>query len=263
MGFFPPMALVSMERHNGGAGTHTRQTHAHISDLSFQDYINKVANVCSSDQRAANVVKSSQVKIQNGGRLSAAFGAHRWRERSGGQISAQPAPLDSPESGHHPHLLDLDHRGAPGLQHRAFSGSLQYGNASPLQADDGSDRGPARGLLRWAKVSVGSGVRRRRASSARGPSPTSFWRFGLDKGTSIDFGQATRAAGAAAARVVEVVSAVRATSPRPPFLYMHARARALDTQVYWATRREKGVQGSEGWTAQAERQVRRQGGVNF
>ena len=45
-------------------------------------------------------VKSSQV-IQNGGRLSDAFGAHRWRERSGGQISAQPAPLDrvpSPES---------------------------------------------------------------------------------------------------------------------------------------------------------------------
>jgi len=80
--------------------------------------------------------KNSQVKssqVQNGGRLSAAFGAHRWRERSGGQISAQPAPLDSPESGHHPHLLDLDHRGAPGLQHRAFSGSLLYGNATRLQ----------------------------------------------------------------------------------------------------------------------------------
>ena len=99
-----------------------------------------------------------------------------------------------------------------------------YGNATPLQADDGSGRGPARGLLRWAKVSVGSGVRRRRASSARGPSPTSFWRFGLDKGTSIDFGQATRAAGAAAARVVEGVSAVRATHP---VLYLtHARALA-------------------------------------
>ena len=65
-------------------------------------------------------------------------------------------------------------------------------------------------------------LRRRRASSARGPSPTSFWRFGLDKGTSIDFGQATRAAGAAAARVVEGVSAVRATHP---VLYLtHARA---------------------------------------
>jgi hypothetical protein len=134
-----------------------------------------------SSQVKSSQVKSSQVKIQNGGRLSAAFGAHRWRERSGGQISAQPAPLDSPESGHHPHLLDLDHRGAPGLQHRAFSGSLQYGNATPLQADDGSDRGPARGLFRWAKVSVGSGDRRRRASSARGPSPTSFGRLGLTR----------------------------------------------------------------------------------
>ena len=66
-----------------------------------------------------------------------------------------------------------------------FSGSLQYGNATRLQADNGSDRGPARGLFRWAKASVGSGDRRRRASSARGPSPTSFWRFGPDKGTSI------------------------------------------------------------------------------
>jgi hypothetical protein len=126
-------------------------------------------------------VKSSQVKIQNGGRLSAAFGAHRWRERSGGQISAQLAPLDSPESGHHHHLLVLDHRGAPGLQHRAFSGSLQYGNATQLQADDGSGRGPARGLLRWSKVSVGSGDRRCRASSARGPSPTSFGVLGLTR----------------------------------------------------------------------------------
>ena len=64
-----------------------------------------------------------------------------------------------------------------------FSGSLQYGNATPLQADDGSDRGPARGLFRWAKVSVGigSGDRRRRASSARGPSPTSFGRSGLTR----------------------------------------------------------------------------------
>ena len=35
------------------------------------------------------------------------FGAPRWRERSGGQISAQPAPLESPASGHHPHRLAL------------------------------------------------------------------------------------------------------------------------------------------------------------
>jgi hypothetical protein len=171
-------------------------------------------------------VKSSQV-IQNGGRLSAAFGAHRWRERSGGQISAQPAPLDSPESGHHPHLLGLDHRGAPGLNIVPFSGSLQYGNATRLQTDDGSDRGHARWLFRRAKVSVGPGNRRRRASSTRGLSSTSFWRFGPDKGTSIDFGQATRAAGAAAARVVKVVSAVRAAPPS----ISHAYARSCNTQV--------------------------------
>ena len=103
-----------------------------------------------------------------------------------------------------------------------FSGSLLYGNARPIQADDGSGRGPARGLLRWAKVSVGSGDRRRRASSARGPSMGEFWRFGPDKGTSIDFGQATRAAGAAAARLVEGVSVVRAT--HPALYLMHARA---------------------------------------
>ena len=68
-----------------------------------------------------------------------------------------------------------------------FSGSLQYGNATRLQADDGSDRGPARGLLRWAKASVGSGDRRRRASSARDPSTLHrrvFDRFGPDKGPS-------------------------------------------------------------------------------
>ena len=59
-------------------------------------------------QVKSSQVKSSQVKssqIQYGGRLSASFGALRWRERSGGQISAQPAPLDSTESGHHPHIF--------------------------------------------------------------------------------------------------------------------------------------------------------------
>ena len=57
-----------------------------------------------------------------------------------------------------------------------FSGSLLYGNANPIQADDGSDRGPAQGLSRWAKASVGSGDVSAGAASAcaRGPSPTSF-----------------------------------------------------------------------------------------
>jgi len=81
------------------------------------------------------------------------------------------------------------------------------------------------------------------------PFSDEFWRFGLDKGTSSVFGQATRAAGAAAARVVEVVSAVRAT-PRSPFL-MHARA--LSRQSTHRCAGQKGVQGSQGWTAQAER----------
>ena len=43
-----------------------------------------------------------------------------------------------------------------GFNIEPFSGSLQYGNATRLQADDGSDWGPARGLFRWAKASVGS-----------------------------------------------------------------------------------------------------------
>jgi hypothetical protein len=55
--------------------------------------------------------------------------------------------------------------------------AMQHGS----KADDGSDRGPARGLFRRAEVLVGSGDRRRRASSARGPSPTSFGRLGLTR----------------------------------------------------------------------------------
>ena len=57
------------------------------------------------------------------------------------------------------------------------------------------------------------------------PFSDEFWRFGSDKGTSIDFGQATRAVGAAAARVVEIVSAVRATHPALYFSRMRARSR--------------------------------------
>jgi hypothetical protein len=105
-----------------------------------------------------------------------------------------------------------------------FSGSLQCGNATRLQADDGSDRGHARWLFRRAKVSVGPGDRGPPAPRVEHARPffDEFWRFGPDKGTSIDFGQATRAAGAGAARVVEGVSAVRATHP---VLYLtHARA---------------------------------------
>ena len=60
-----------------------------------------------------------------------------------------------------------------------------YGNATRLQADDGSDRGHARVLLRWAEVPVGSferGSQRRarapaaaRAPRRTPPVPISIW----------------------------------------------------------------------------------------
>ena len=171
-------------------------------------------------------VKSSQVKssqIQNGGRQPAAFGAHRWRERSGGQISAQPAPLDSPESGHHPHLLLLDHRGAPGLQHRAF-----FRKSTVRQCNTAPGRRRERSGARARAVPMGQGV----GKVWRPPAPRvecalpfsdEFWCFGPDKGPSIVFGQATRAAGAAAARVVEGV--FLRCAPRPATSNLtHARA---------------------------------------
>ena len=63
--------------------------------------------------------------------------------------------------------------------------------------------------------------------------------MGPDNGTSIDSGQATRAAGAAAARVVEVVSAVRATHPLSILTY--ARALATRTGVASTAAREAGA----------------------
>jgi hypothetical protein len=199
-----------------------------------------------SSQVKSSQVKSSQVKssqvIQNGGRLSAAFGAHRWRERSGGQISAQPAPLDSPESGHHPHLLVLDHRGATGFNIVPFSGSLQYGNATRLQADDGSDRGHVRWLFRRAKVLVGPGDRRRRASSTRGLSSTSFGVLGL-----------TRARQSILARQQRRLRRLRQEwsraflrcAPHTPSSISHACARSRHTGVSLTAARE-----ADGWREQ-------------
>ena len=143
----------------------------------------------------------------------------------------------APSRGINPIVLILIIAAPQGFIFVPFSGSLQYSNAKPIQADDGSDRGPARGLFRWAKASVGSGDRRRRASSARGPSPTTFGVLGLTRARQSIFGQATRAAGAAAARVVEVVSAVRATHPALHFSRMRARSR--HTQVWHRWRRER------------------------
>ena len=150
----------------------------------------------------AGKVKSSQVKssqIQNGGRQSASFGAHRWRERSGGQISAQPAPLDSPESGHHPHVLALDHRGAPGLQLRAF-----FRKSTVRQCNTAPGRRRELSGARARAAPMGQDVGRvwrppaPRVERAR-PFSDEFWRFGPDKGTSIIFVARRRAAGAAAA----------------------------------------------------------------
>ena len=141
-------------------------------------------------------------------------------------------------------------------KHHAFSGSLHvlYGNAKPIQADDGSGRGPARGLLRWAKVSVGSGDRRCRASSARGPSPTSFGVLGLTRARQSILArlQATRAASAAAAKEWGRGRYCGARhTPRPPFLTStHARALATHRrQVWrrWRRERQMGGRSSREW----------------
>ena len=113
-----------------------------------------------------------------------------------------------------------------------FSGSLLYGYATPVQADDGSDRGPAQGLFRWAKASVGSGDRRRRASSARGPSPTTFGVLGLTRARQSIFGQAT--SGRLARRRQEWSRSLLRCAPhtppsRPRPSISHACARARDT----------------------------------
>ena len=102
--------------------------------------------------------------------------------------------------------------------------SQLYGNAKPIQADDGSGRGPARGLLRWAKESVGSGdagaARRPPWSTARGPSPTSFGVLGLTRARQSILarqqGRLARRRQKSSKRVVEIVSAVRARAPHTP-----------------------------------------------
>jgi hypothetical protein len=135
-----------------------------------------------------------------------------------------------------------------------FSGSLQYGNATRLQADDGSDRGHARGLIRWAEVPVGSGDLRRRASSARGPSSTSFGVLGLTR----------------ARQSILAIQQGRLAQRRPewsrsfcgarhtPALHSHTCARARDTQVWRRLRRERQTrasrqeQGSQGRAMQTK-----------
>ena len=57
------------------------------------------------------------------------------------------------------------------------------------------------------------------------PFSDEFWCFGPDKGPSIVFGQATRAAGAAAARVFEGVFCGARHAPPPPISRMRAHCR--------------------------------------
>ena len=87
-------------------------------------------------------VKSSQSSNFIGSRARRLWGARR-RERSGGRGAAQLAWLDSPvEPRGFIHIVFFLIVAAPHFTNFVpFSGSLQYGNATPLQADDGSDRG--------------------------------------------------------------------------------------------------------------------------
>jgi len=117
-----------------------------------------------------------------------------------------------------------------------FSGSLQYGNATRLQADDGSDRGPARGLLRWAEVSVGSGDRRRRASRARRPFSDEFLAFwGL---TTARQSILARQQGRLARERQEWSRAFPRCAPHTPSSISRTRARSRHTGVASMAARE-------------------------
>ena len=111
------------------------------------------------DRRAAgwnesSQVKSSQVKFKMA--VANPPPLVPIAARSGGQISAQPAPLDSPESGHHPHRLVLDHvRGAPGLQLRAF-----FRKSTVRQSNTAPGRRRERSKARARAVPMGQGVGR-------------------------------------------------------------------------------------------------------
>ena len=94
---------------------------------------------------------------------------------------------------------------APGLQFRAF-----FRKSTVRQCNTAPGRRRERSGARARAVPMGQGVGR----VWRPPAPRvecalpfsdEFWCSGPDKGPSIVFGQATRAAGAAAARVVEGV----------------------------------------------------------
>ena len=149
------------------------------------------------------------------------------RSRSGGQISAQPASLDSPESGHHPHRLGLDHRGAPGLQFRAF-----FRKSTVRQCNTAPGRRRERSGARARAAPMGQGVGRvwrppaPRVERAR-PFSDEFWRFGPDKGTSIILVARRRAA--ARRRQCDRGRALRVRATPRPRTISHACVCARDT----------------------------------
>ena len=69
-----------------------------------------------------------------------------------------------------------------------------------------------------AKASVGSGDRRRRASSARPLFSDDFWRFGPDKGASIDFWPDNKGGWRGGGKSGRGRFCGARHAPRPPFL---------------------------------------------
>ena len=67
------------------------------------------------------------------------------------------------------------------LSQEVYCTAMQNRSRPTSGAIGGLREGCSAGLFRWAKASAGSGDRRRRASSARGPSPTSFGVLGLTR----------------------------------------------------------------------------------
>ena len=148
----------------------------------------------------------------------------------------------APSRGIIPIFLILIIAAPQGFNVEPFSGSLQYGNATRLQTDDGSDRGHARWLFRRAKVSVGPCDRRRRASSARGLSSTSFGVLGLTRARQSIL---AKQQGRLRRRRQEWPRAFLRCAPHTSSSISHACARSRHTGVSLTAARE-----ADGWREQ-------------